>query len=73
MRFWALGEFWTSDEPWRPKSFTDFKASIMHHKLNISKHTFRSIVEKAILQHQMVADNDGHGAEHVLLQSKLYK
>ncbi|GFV96488.1 uncharacterized protein TNCV_1999401 [Trichonephila clavipes] len=51
----------------QPKTLPDLKDSISRHVLNISQNTLRSTVEHAILRFQIVAENDGHHLEHLLL------
>ncbi|GFU55435.1 uncharacterized protein TNCV_2550231 [Trichonephila clavipes] len=51
----------------QPKTLPDLKDSISRHVLNISQNTLRSTVEHAILRFQIVAENDGHPVEHLLL------
>ncbi|GFT94885.1 uncharacterized protein TNCV_1471921 [Trichonephila clavipes] len=50
-----------------PKTLPDLKDSISRHVLSISQNTLRSTVEHAILRFQIVAENDGHHVEHLLL------
>ncbi|GFV36460.1 transposable element tc3 transposase [Trichonephila clavipes] len=51
----------------QPKTLPDLKDSISRHVLNISQNTLRLTVEYAILRFQIVAENDGHHNEHLLL------
>ncbi|GFW10068.1 transposable element tc3 transposase [Trichonephila clavipes] len=51
----------------QPKTLPDLKDSISRHVLNISQNTLRSTVEHAILMFQIVAENDGHHVQHLLL------
>ncbi|GFV71675.1 uncharacterized protein TNCV_3534651 [Trichonephila clavipes] len=51
----------------QPRTLPDLKHSISRHVLNMSKNTLRSTVEHAILRFQIVAENDGHHVEPLLL------
>ncbi|GFS61082.1 transposable element tc3 transposase [Trichonephila clavipes] len=51
----------------QPRTLPDLKDSISRHVLNMSQNTLRSMVEHAILRFQIVAENDGHHVEPLLL------
>ncbi|GFT92293.1 uncharacterized protein TNCV_1835601 [Trichonephila clavipes] len=51
----------------QPKTLPDLKDSISRHVRNISQNTLRSTVEHTILRFQILAENDGHHVEHLLL------
>ncbi|GFV27384.1 uncharacterized protein TNCV_3795791 [Trichonephila clavipes] len=51
----------------QPRTLPDFKDSISRNVLNMSQNTLRSTVEHAILRFQIVAENDGHHVEPLML------
>ncbi|GFW13952.1 uncharacterized protein TNCV_4700871 [Trichonephila clavipes] len=51
----------------QPRTLPDLKDSISQHVFNISQNTLWSTVEHAILRFQVIAENDGHHVEHLLL------
>ncbi|GFX82136.1 transposable element tc3 transposase [Trichonephila clavipes] len=51
----------------KPRTLPDLKDSISRHVLNMSQNTLRSTVEHVILRFQIVAENDGHHIEPLLL------
>ncbi|GFX61598.1 transposable element tc3 transposase [Trichonephila clavipes] len=65
--FWLWGHLKHLVSCDQPKTLPDLKDSISRHVLNISQNTLRSTVEHAILKFQIVAENDGHYVEHLLL------
>ncbi|GFX66107.1 transposable element tc3 transposase [Trichonephila clavipes] len=65
--FWLWGHLKQLVSCDQPKTLPDLKDSISRHVLNISQSTLRSTVEHAILRFQIVAENDGHHVEHLLL------
>ncbi|GFU35820.1 transposable element tc3 transposase [Trichonephila clavipes] len=70
--FWLWGHLKQLVSCDQPKTLSDLKDSISQHILNISQNTLRSTVcvcvwEHAILRFQIVAENDGHHVEHLLL------
>ncbi|GFT24852.1 uncharacterized protein TNCV_3021381 [Trichonephila clavipes] len=65
--FWLWGHLKQLVSCDQPKTLPDLKDSISRHVLNISQNTLRSTVEHAILRFQIVAENDGHHVEHLLL------
>ncbi|GFU71866.1 uncharacterized protein TNCV_1628071 [Trichonephila clavipes] len=65
--FWLWGHLKQLVSCDQPKTLPDLKDSISRYVLNISQNTLRSTVEHAILRFQIVAENDGHHVEHLLL------
>ncbi|GFX41555.1 transposable element tc3 transposase [Trichonephila clavipes] len=65
--FWLWGHLKQLVSCDQPKTLPYLKDSISRHVLNISQNTLRSTVEHAILRFQIVAENDGHHVEHLLL------
>ncbi|GFU94574.1 uncharacterized protein TNCV_1265451 [Trichonephila clavipes] len=51
----------------QPRPLPDLKDSISRHVLNMSQNTLRSTVEHATLRFQIVAENDDHHVEPLLL------
>ncbi|GFX63234.1 transposable element tc3 transposase [Trichonephila clavipes] len=65
--FWLWGPLKQLVSCDQPNTLPDLKDSISRHVLNLSQNTLRSTVEHAILRFQIVAENDGHHVEHLLL------
>ncbi|GFV88449.1 transposable element tc3 transposase [Trichonephila clavipes] len=65
--FWLWGHLKQLVSCDQPRTLPDLKDSISRYVLNISKNTLRSTVEHSILRFQIVAENDGHHVEHLLL------
>ncbi|GFV71321.1 uncharacterized protein TNCV_1476261 [Trichonephila clavipes] len=65
--FWLWGHLKQLVSCDQPKTLPDLKDSISRHVLNLSQSTLRSTVEHDILRFQIVAENDGHHVEHLLL------
>ncbi|GFU50100.1 uncharacterized protein TNCV_3210891 [Trichonephila clavipes] len=65
--FWLWGHLRQLVSCDKPKILPDLKDSISRHDLNISQNTLLSTVEHAILRFQIVAENDGHHVEPLLL------
>ncbi|GFW78254.1 uncharacterized protein TNCV_137231 [Trichonephila clavipes] len=65
--FWLWGHLKQLESCDQSKTLPDLKDSISRYVLNISQNTLRSTVEHAILRFQIVAENDGHHVEHLLL------
>ena len=51
-----------------PRIVPDLKDSVAQHARNIFPNTLRSTVEHVILRFQLVTDNAGRHAKHILLQ-----
>ncbi|GFW75300.1 transposable element tc3 transposase [Trichonephila clavipes] len=65
--FWLWGHLRQLVSCDQPRTLPDLTDSISRHVLNISQNTLRSTVEYAILRFQIVAENDGHHVEPLLL------
>ncbi|GFW89841.1 uncharacterized protein TNCV_2424981 [Trichonephila clavipes] len=65
--YWLWGHFKPLVSWDQPRTLPDLKYSISRHVLNISHNTLRSMVQHAILRFQILAENDGHHVEHLLL------
>ncbi|GFU11159.1 transposable element tc3 transposase [Trichonephila clavipes] len=65
--FWLWGDLRQLVSCDQPRTLPDLKDSISRHVLNMSENTLRSTVEHAILRFQIVAENDGHHVEPLLL------
>ncbi|GFV86584.1 uncharacterized protein TNCV_4184391 [Trichonephila clavipes] len=67
--FWLWGHLKQLVSCDQPNTLPDLKDSISRHVLNISQNTLRSTVwgEHAIIRFQIVAENDGHHVQHLLL------
>ncbi|GFX71239.1 uncharacterized protein TNCV_3410091 [Trichonephila clavipes] len=65
--FWLWGHLRQLVSSDQPRTLPDLKDSISRHVLDISHNTLRSMVKYAILRFQIVAENDGHHVEHLLL------
>ncbi|GFU06773.1 uncharacterized protein TNCV_4353371 [Trichonephila clavipes] len=63
--FWLWGHLRQLVSCDQPRTLPDLKDSISRHVLNMSQNTLRSTV--AILRFQIVAENDGHHVEPLLL------
>ncbi|GFV80336.1 uncharacterized protein TNCV_4957391 [Trichonephila clavipes] len=65
--FWLWGHLKQLVSCDQPKTLPDLKDSISRPVLNISQNTLRSTVEHVILRFQILAENDGHHVEYLLL------
>ncbi|GFU83592.1 uncharacterized protein TNCV_3501241 [Trichonephila clavipes] len=65
--FWLWGYLKQLVSCDQPKTLPDLKDSISRHVRNLSQNTLRSTVEHAFLGFQILAENDGHHVEHLLL------
>ncbi|GFT22321.1 uncharacterized protein TNCV_3273171 [Trichonephila clavipes] len=65
--FWLWGHLRQLVSCDQPRTLPDLKDNISRHILDMSQNTLRSTVEHAILRFQIVAENDGHHVEPLLL------
>ncbi|GFY07979.1 uncharacterized protein TNCV_2580111 [Trichonephila clavipes] len=65
--FWLWGNLRQLVSCDQPRTLPDLKDSISRYVLDMSQNTLRSTVEHAILRFQIVAENDGHHVEPLLL------
>ncbi|GFW87737.1 transposable element tc3 transposase [Trichonephila clavipes] len=65
--FWLWGHLRQLVSCDQPRTLSNLKDCIYRHVLNISHNTLRSTVEHAMLRFQIVAENDDHHVEPLLL------